>query len=174
MKFSEIDLCGSKLQTLSIECTYLLLELLYFIVAFTSRNLDPSFFCFYLLKGIQNTSKMLQIFFSSKVTRVIKLFIVSVYSYFLIWSAQTKTTLFFFFSATGWVKENKSFLLVEPCFQVIRFMETKLQFSFCKYVSICTVYTVLIRVILKFLYNLHSTHGGSNFWEKTTASGTKM
>ena len=84
-------------------------------------------------------------------------------------------------SRTGWVKENESFLLVEacsrvvePCSRVIYCVEIKLQFCFRKYISICTVYTVLIRLISAFLYDLRWTHGGSNSWEKRTASGTKM
>ena len=67
----------------------------------------------------------------------------------IFWFASLKRKQpFLFSSTTGWVKENESFLLVEPCFRVIRCMETKLQFSFRKYVSICTVYTVLIWLIL--------------------------
>ena len=93
--------------------------------------------------------------------------------YFLIRFKQTKIT-YLFSSTTGWVKENESFLLIEPCSRVIRCQETKLQFSFRKYISICTVYNVLIRLISAFLYDLHWTHGGSNSWEKPTVSGTKM
>ena len=56
---------------------YLLLEFLYFIVAFCPSELGSDFvlLCcfFFLLKGIQNTSKMLQRFFPNKVTRVIKI-----------------------------------------------------------------------------------------------------
>ena len=40
--------------------------------------------------------------------------------------------------------------------------------------SICTVCSVLIRLISAFLYDLCWTHGGSNSREKPTASGTKM
>ena len=84
-----------------------------------------------------------------------------------------KITLFIFFN--NWLSKGKeSFLLVEPCFRVIRCVEIKLQFSFRKYISICTVCTVLIRLILVFLYDLRWTYGGSNSWGKPTASGTKM
>ena len=68
--------------------------------------------------------------------------------YFLIHSAQTKINLFS--STTGRVKENESFLLVGPCSRLIHCMETKLQFSFRKYISICTVYTVLIDLFRHF------------------------
>ena len=72
-EIQEIDLCGSKLQTLSMECTYLLLQSLYFMVTFYHSERGSDFASFFLLKGIQNTSKMLQRFFSSKISRVIKI-----------------------------------------------------------------------------------------------------
>ena len=86
---------------------------------------------------------------------------------------QTKIT-YSFSSTTRWIMENKSFLLVEPCSRVIYRVEIKLQFSFRKHISICTVCTVLIRLISAFLYDLWWTHGCSNSWEKSTASCTKM
>ena len=65
-------------------------------------------------------------------------------------------------------------VLVERCSLVIFCIEMKLQFSFPKYISICTFYAELIQLISAFLYDLRWTHVGSNSWEKPTASKAKM
>ena len=68
----------------------------------------------------------------------------------------------------------------ESCYFPICFAQTKITFLIFfnkwvnKYTSICTVCTLLIRIILAFLYDLQWTHGGSNSWGKSTASGSKM
>ena len=72
------------------------------------------------------------------------------------------------------LKGKRKFSTSRTCSRMICWIEIKLQFSFRKYISICTVCTVLIRLILAFLYDLHWTHGGSNSSEKPTASGTKV
>ena len=63
-----------------------------------------------------------------------------------------KTALFIFIS--NWViKENESFLLVEPYFGVTCCVEIKLQYSFRKYIFICTIYTLLTQLILAIPYD---------------------
>ena len=47
------------------------------------------------------------------------------------------------------MRENKSFLLVEPCSRQTCCLEIKLQFFFLKYLSICTIHTALIRLMLR-------------------------
>ena len=94
-------------------------------------------------------------------------------AYFLIRFAQTKITLFIF--ANNWViRENKSFMLVEPCSHVTCCVEMKLQYIFRKYIFICTIYTLLMKLIPAILYGTCQVHGGSNSWEKPTAPGVKL
>ena len=94
-------------------------------------------------------------------------------AYFLIRFAQTKITLFIF--ANNWViRENKSFMLVEPCSHVTCCVEMKLQYIFRKYIFICTIYTLLMKLISTILYGTCQVHGGSNSWEKPTAPGVKL
>ena len=94
-------------------------------------------------------------------------------SYFLIRFTQMKTTLFIF--VKNWViRENKSFLLVEPCSNVTCCVEINLQYFFRKYILIWTIYTLLMQHFLAILFDMCRVHGGSNSWEKPTASGTKM
>ena len=76
-------------------------------------------------------------------------------------------------STSRWIKENESFLLVEPHSRVTCFVEKKLQLFFLKYISIRAICIVLIRLISTVLYDMLWTHGGSNSWEKPTASGFK-
>ena len=72
--------------------------------------------------------------------------------YFLIRFAQTKITLFIFWN--NWViKENESFLLVEPCSRVTCCVEIKLQYFFRKYIFICTIYALLMQLISAILYD---------------------
>ena len=93
-------------------------------------------------------------------------------SYFLIRFAQTKITLFIFWN--NWViKENDSFLLVEPCSRVTCCVEIKLQYFFRKYVFICTIHTLLMQLISAIFYDTCQAHGGSKSWEKPMASGAK-
>ena len=74
------------------------------------------------------------------------------HAYFLIRFAQTKITLFIFWN--NWViKENEYFLLVEPCSRVTCCVEIKLQYFFRKYIFICTIYTLLMQLILAILYD---------------------
>ena len=47
------------------------------------------------------------------------------------------------------MRENKSFLLVEPCSRQTCCLEIKLQFFFLKYLSIYTIHTALIRLMLR-------------------------
>ena len=69
--------------------------------------------------------------------------------YFLIRFAQTKITLF---KGKNWIiRENESFLIVEPCSRVTCCVEIKLQYFFRKYIFICTVYTLLMQLILAIL-----------------------
>ena len=92
---------------------------------------------------------------------------------FLIRFAQTKIALFIFVS--NWViRENESFLIVEPCSRVTCCVEIKLQYFFRKYIFICTIYTLLMQLILAILYDTCPVHDGSNSWEKPMASGAKM
>ena len=72
--------------------------------------------------------------------------------YFLIRFAQTKITLFIFWN--NWViKENESFLLVEPCSRVTCYVEIQLKHFFRKYIFICTIYTLLMQLISAILYD---------------------
>ena len=66
MKFTEIDLRGSKLKTLSVECTYLLLESLYFIVAFYHSELGSDFASFFYSKVFKTPRKCFKDFFPVK------------------------------------------------------------------------------------------------------------
>ena len=50
----------------------------------------------------------------------------------------------------------------------------KITIFICKYISIRTIPNVMIPLILAFRYDIRWVHGGSNSWEKRTASGTKM
>ena len=71
------------------------------------------------------------------------------FNYFLIRFVQTKITLFIF--VNKWViRENESFLLVEPCSRVTCCVETKLQYFFRKYIFICTIYTLLCNLFRQF------------------------
>ena len=71
--------------------------------------------------------------------------------YFLIHFPQTKITLFIF--VNNWViRENKSFLTVEPYSRVTCFSQIKLQYFFRKYIFICTIYTLLMQLISENLY----------------------
>ena len=73
-------------------------------------------------------------------------------AYFLIRFAQKKLTFFIFWN--NWViKENESFLLVEPCSRVTCCVEIKLQYFFRKYIFICTIYTLLMQLISAILYD---------------------
>ena len=73
--------------------------------------------------------------------------------YFLIRFAQTKITLFIF--VNNWViKENESFLLVEPCSRVTCCVEIQLKYFFRKYIFICTIYTLLMQLISAILYDM--------------------
>ena len=55
--------------------------------------------------------------------------------YFPICFAQTKITFFIF--VNNWViRENESFLIVEPCFRVTCYVEIKLQYFSCRYISL--------------------------------------
>ena len=75
---------------------------------------------------------------------------------------------------SNWViKENDSFLLVEPCSRVTCCVEIKLQYFFRKYVFICTIHTLLMQLISAIFYDTCQAHGGSNSWEKPMASGAK-
>ena len=66
--------------------------------------------------------------------------------YFLIRFAQTKITLFIF--VNNWIiRENESFLIVEPCSRVTCCVEIKLQYFFRKYIFICAIYTLLMQLI---------------------------
>ena len=65
---------------------------------------------------------------------------------------QTKITLFIFVSS-GVIRENKSFLIVEPCSRVTCCVEIKLQYFFRKYIFICTIYTLLMQLISAILYD---------------------
>ena len=80
---------------------------------------------------------------------------------------------YLFSSTSRWIKENESFLLVEPHSRVTCFVEKKLQFFYLKYISIRAICIVLIRFISTVLYDMLWTHGGSNSWEKPTAFGFK-
>ena len=71
-------------------------------------------------------------------------------------------------------KGNESFLLVEPWSRVTCCVEIKLQYFFHKYIFICTIYTLLMQLILAILYDTCPVHDGSNSWEKPMASGAKM
>ena len=63
--------------------------------------------------------------------------------YFIICFAQTKITLFIF--VNNWViRENESFLLVEPLSHVTCCVQIKLQYFFRKYIFIYAIYTLLI------------------------------
>ena len=71
---------------------------------------------------------------------------------FLIRFAQTKIALFIFVS--NWViRENESFLIVEPCSRVTCCVEIKLQYFSRKYIFICTVYTLIMQLISAILYD---------------------
>ena len=61
-----------------------------------------------------------------------------IYNYCLIRFAQTNMTIFS--SKTRWIRENKSFLLVEPCSRVTCCLEIKLQFFFLKYIYLHNLY----------------------------------
>ena len=72
--------------------------------------------------------------------------------YFLIRFAQTKITLF---KGKNWIiRENESFLIVEPCSRVTCCVEIKLQYFFRKYIFICTVYTLLMQLISAIIYDM--------------------
>ena len=81
-------------------------------------------------------------------------------TYFLICFTQTKITLFIF--VNNWViRENESFLLVEPCSRVepcprvTCCVEIKLQqFFFVKYISICKIDCLMTRLISAIIYDL--------------------
>ena len=74
-------------------------------------------------------------------------------TYFLIRFAQTKITLFIFWNS--WViKENESFLLVEPCSRVTWCVEIKLQFFFRKYI---------------YLYPTNATYFGNSLWHVSSS-----
>ena len=93
--------------------------------------------------------------------------------YFLILFAQTKIILFICWN--NWIiKENKSFLLVEPCSRVSCCVEIQLKYFFRKYIFICAIYTLLLQLISAMLYDTCYVHGGSNSWEKPMPSGAKM
>ena len=70
---------------------------------------------------------------------------------------------------SNWViKENDSFLLVEPCSRVTCCVEIKLQYFFRKYIFICTIYTLLMQLISAILCDtcqamVAATHG-KNLW----------
>ena len=66
--------------------------------------------------------------------------------------AQTKITLFIFVN-NGVIRENKSFLIVEPCSRVTCCVEIKLQYFLRKYIFICTIYTLLMQLISAILYD---------------------
>ena len=73
--------------------------------------------------------------------------------YFLIRFAQMKITLFILFNNLvnkGKRKFSAGRVVLQPCSRVGCSVEIKLQFSFRKYISICTSYTVLIRLISTF------------------------
>ena len=72
--------------------------------------------------------------------------------YFLIRFAQTKITLF---KGKNWIiRENESFLTVEPCSRVTCCVEIKLQYFFRKYIFICTVYTLLMQLVSAIIYDM--------------------
>ena len=72
--------------------------------------------------------------------------------YFLIRFAQTKITLF---KGKNWIiRENESFLIVEPCSRVTCCVEIKLQYFFRKYIFICTVYTLLMQLVSAIIYDM--------------------
>ena len=73
-------------------------------------------------------------------------------TYFLIRFAQMKITLFIFRNNCV-IKENESFLLVEPCVRVTCCMEIKLKYFFRKYIFICTIYNLLLQLISAILYD---------------------
>ena len=81
-------------------------------------------------------------------------------TYFLIRFTQTKITLFIF--VNNWaIRENKSFLLVEPCSRVepcpcvTCCVEIKLQqLFFVKYISICTIDSLIMPLISAIIYDL--------------------
>ena len=71
--------------------------------------------------------------------------------YFLIRFAQTKITFIFW---NNWViKENESFLLVEPCSLVTCCVQIQLQYFFRKYIFICTIYTLIMQLISVIFYD---------------------
>ena len=73
---------------------------------------------------------------------------------FLIHFTQTKITSFIFWN-TWAIKENECFLLVEPCSRVTCCVEIQLQRFFHKYIFICTIYTLLLLLILAILYDTY-------------------
>ena len=76
-------------------------------------------------KNLENQST---IFFIIKETKEIVF-------YFPICFAQTKITFFIF--VNNWViRENESFLIVEPCSRVTCYVEIKLQYFSCRYISL--------------------------------------
>ena len=66
---------------------------------------------------------------------------------------------YLFSSTTGWTGENEIFSARRAVFS---FMVLSIAL---KYIFICTIYTVLIWLIVAFLYDLTWAHGGSNSWE---------
>ena len=74
---------------------------------------------------------------------------------FLIHFTQTKIILFIFWN--NWpIKENECFLPEEPCSHVTCFVEIQLQCFFRKYIFICTIYTLLLLLlILAILYDTY-------------------
>ena len=78
-------------------------------------------------------------------------YIFFIITYFVIPFAQTKITLFIF--VNNWViRENESFLIVEPCPRVTCCVEIQLQYFFRKYIFICTLYNLLLQLIPAILY----------------------
>ena len=72
------------------------------------------------------------------------------FTYFLIRFSQMKIFIF----VNSWViRENESFLLVEPCSRVTSCVEIKLQNFFRKYIFVCTIYTLLMQLISAILYD---------------------
>ena len=64
-----------------------------------------------------------------------------------------KITLFIF--VNNWVtRENESFLLADPCSRVTCCVGIKLQYFFRKYIFICTIYALLMQLILAIVYDM--------------------
>ena len=88
-----------------------------------------------------------------------------IYNYILILFNQTKINLSIFFN--NWVNRRKRNFFCQQSRVVVYGVE------YCrKYIFICTIYTVLIRLIVAFLYELTWAHGSSNSREKPTLCGT--